>query len=318
MLRAAAAVLALGLLWALVGASCDRTSDEARVLVPDAAFPAAIAPLPDGGFVYGERLTGAIRYVDAGGRLDPEPVQALLISTDGEQRGLLGLAVSPDERLFASWTDPERDLVVGEVARIAGGEFEALNRLRLIWRGPQTADRSNGGRIAFAPDGRLVIGVGDLLLGDQAAADPERPYGKMLSLDPNSGFRQNPIVLSGSWNNPFAFTYTPGGALWVADNSGGDAPERLARGDAGATAESVTEVPAHTVASGLVATSNDRLLLCSYLLRTLQPYRIGGDGLARPDGPPLVDDCSIGVAQLSDGTIVYANETEIRALEPIG
>ncbi len=55
----AAAVIALV---ALAVTSANRWIDgerpRLRTLVPDAAFPAAMVALPDGGLLYGERLTG--------------------------------------------------------------------------------------------------------------------------------------------------------------------------------------------------------------------------------------------------------------------
>lgn len=275
-----------------------------RVVVDDVRFPSAMAAMPDGGFVYAERLAGTIRLVEPGGPPAGGPVVTLQTSLTGEQRGLLGVAVDAGGRIFASWTDPDERLVVGEVT---GGS------VRPVWLGPQSTDRANGGRIAFAPDGSLVIGIGDLL--DPAAArDPATPNGKLLRLDPDGPADQLPEVVSTGWNNPFAFGFTPTGELWVADNAPVEEPERIARGDGAAGPASVTELPPHGVPTGLAALGDGRLLLCTYLTRQLRPVTIGGDGLARAPGLPLVNDCSLGVLVLEDGRVLYANETQIREL----
>lgn len=272
-------------------------------MVDDARFPSAMAAMPDGGFVYAERLTGDVRLVTPDGRLVSEPLVRLDVGVTGEQRGLLGLAADADGRVFASWTDVDERLVVGEVT---GGS------VRIVWLGPPSADRANGGRIAFAPDGSIVIGIGDLL-DPAAAADPRSPNGKLLRLDPDGVAEQAPEVISSGWNNPFAFTFTPAGALWVADNAPVEEPERFARGDILGAPAHVSRLPPHGVPTGLAALGEHRFLLCTYLTRQLRIVTVDDLGLAEL-GAPLAADCSLGVAILADGSVLYANETQIREL----
>lgn len=287
---------------AVLTASCLWTPPLPRLLVEDATFPAALAPLPEGGLLYAERLTGRVRHVAGTRWLAPDPVAEVRVSTDG-QRGLLGLAVRSDE-VFAAWTDPDEILVVARVAPAPA---------RLVWEGPRTRERANGGRIAFAPDGSLVIGIGDLLEPD-LVDDAEAPNGKMLRLDPDGEPTQQPETLSGGWHNPFAFTFTPDGELWVADNAPGREPERLARGNLGPEAASVVELPPRTAPSGLAFLADGRLAVCGYVSRELVAYRIGTDGIPVRDGRPLATDCALDVAVLADGRVVYADETTIQFL----
>lgn len=271
----------------------------ARTLVPDAAFPAAMAAAPGGDLLYGERLTGRVVRVEPSGAT--EVIGEVGVSTEGEQRGLLGIAVRGDE-IFVSFTAPSGRL---QVERLGGA---------IVWTGPPSADRANGGRIAFAPDGSLVIGVGDLL-DPQATADPTAPNGKMLALDPDGSQDQRPGTISSGWNNPFAFAYAPDGTLYVADNVGGVGEERLAIGNAGPAPVVIGTFPAHSVPSGLAVLPDGRLAVCTYLARTLRTYRVDS-GVAAPDVVPLAPDCSIGVVVQDDGTIVYANEGAIRVIDP--
>jgi hypothetical protein len=269
------------------------------VLVANAASPAAMVALPDGGLLYGERLTGRIRRVDANGRLHEGPLARVSVSTQG-QRGLLGLATEGDE-IFASWTRPDGRLVVGRVYPAPA---------ELVWAGPMSSERANGGRIAFGHGDGLVIGVGDLERPRRVPL-PDTPNGKLLMVDPEGRPGQRASVVSSGWNNPFAFAFAPGGALWVADNAPGNEPERLARGDIGGRPSLVTALPPETVPAGLAALSDDRLVLCGFASRRLEIYRVEPSGKATSSGSALAENCSLGVVRLSDGRLVYANEDAI-------
>ncbi|MGH2661275.1 MAG: PQQ-dependent sugar dehydrogenase [Actinomycetota bacterium] len=268
-----------------------------RILVPGADFPVALTPLPDGDLLYAERLTGRVRRVASSGALDPRPVAQVEVATKG-QRGLVGLAAVGRE-IFAAWTRPLGDLVVG---RVAPGP------VRIVWRGPRSAELANGGHLAGTPDGSLLVGIGDLQQPERVD-DPRAPNGKILRLDPAGGQNQQPEVVSGGWNNPFAFDVTLEGELWVADNDPGDVPERLVRvGPDGAMAFE-TELPADTAPSGLAVTP-DGLVVCGFRSKALLPYRVV-DGRAEPAGPPLAEDCETGVALLADDHLVYARRDAI-------
>ena len=295
----AVAVAVAALLWRFVGDG--SVSDSGVVFVADAESAAAMVALEDGGLLFGERLSGRIRQVDPEGRPLEQPVAVVTVSTEG-QRGLLGLAVD-DEEVFAAWTRPDLRLVV---ARVAPG------MPRRVWLGPVSADLGNGGHLEFAPDGRLVVGIGDLR-APHLVSEPDAPNGKLLALDPTGPPRQRPEVLSSGWNNPFAFTFTPGGDLWVADNSPGRRPERLARGDL--EAPTITDLPEKVAPSGLAAPADGRLLLCGYVARTLQIYAIDSDGRATAEGRPLATDCAVGVTVLENGSVVYATENSIRLID---
>jgi hypothetical protein len=278
-----------------------------ELFVADAAFPAALVAAPDGGLLYGERLTGRILSVDATGGRAAEPVASVAVTgTEGDQRGLLGLVSDDEGRLYASFTRAEDGRLV--VAQVAPGPE------RLVWEGPVSADRANGGHLELH-EGRLLVGVGDLLDPD-AVADPATPNGKLLLLDPDAAADQVPVVLAGGWNNPFAFTHTPDGALWVADNTGGGR-ERLARvADDGEVV--VTELGGgaeQRVPAGMVALDGERLGLCGYLSGVLEEVAVV-DGRAEPTGRVLTAPCRIGVLRLSDGRVVVATETELDVASP--
>jgi hypothetical protein len=260
--------------------------------------------LPDGGLRYGERLTGRVRDLSRGGRLAAKPVARVAVSTAG-QRGLLGLTVDSDGRTFAAWTRPDRRLVVGQIAP---------GPTRLVWTGPETTRLANGGHLITAPSGDLVVGIGNLQ-APELVADPDAPNGKLLSLDPDGQADQLPRTVSAGWNNPFAFTLTPSGALWVADNAGGRDRERLARGDRMGQPTDVTLLRGTSAPSGLAALDDDHFAMCGFVSRRLDLYDASDPAAARRAPQPLAENCAIGVVALADGVLAYANETSIRIVD---
>ncbi len=304
--RFLARVAVLVLLAAATVGGCGSASGRAprvagrlasRVLIQGAPTSAALSRHADGGVLVGPLAGGPIGFVRRDGRLIYAGFDAPPVRTDG-QRGLLSLALSPQDVIYASWTPRGSDrLVVGILRRKAPPA--------IVWNGPRTSTFANGGHLEFAPDGRLVIGIGESKLGRGAP-------GAMLSLEPNGPPNQRPRVLSTGWNNPFAFAFTSDGRLWVADNATGKAPERLARGDAGKPTD-VTNLPRKTAPSGLAVLPNGDLALCGVVSGTLDRYRHQPDGHWKRIGT-IATGCRYGVALLTDGRLAYADRHAIRVV----
>jgi hypothetical protein len=293
-----AAICALVLAAALSGcgseASPPATAGRSLGRAPRAS---ALAVTPDGTLLAGALQTGEIAAF--GPRTASLP--RLRVATGG-QRGLLGLAVDPRGRVYAAYTRRGDGRIL--VDRIAPGAA------RRIWTGPRSATLANGGHLAFAPDGRLVIGIGDL----QDAArtpDPSTPNGKLLAL--RIGSRNlRPAVLSTGWNNPFAFVFTPDGKLWVADNSPGRRAERLARGDLGGGPAQVSDIERKTAPSGIAAISSTALAVCGFVSGLLDRYRLK-QGRWRLAGT-IARGCRYGVALLPRGRLAFSTGSEIRTV----
>ena len=284
----------------LVTGCGDDGPPAGDVLVADIGEVAALAPLPDGGLRYGVRLTGVVYEVDADGEVTE--LASVAVGAEG-QRGLLGLAVDDSDRTFAAWTATDGRLLVGQVA--PGPE-------RIVWRGPPSTELGNGGHLLVAPDGSLVLGVGDLQ-DPGAAGDPTTPNGKLLRLDPDGRGRQTPEVLSSGYTNPFAFAFSPAGALWVFDNATRDDPERLVRGDQSG-AEPALAQRAEMAPSGLAALSDDALVVCGYLSRTLERIVLRADGTAERTAV-LAEPCAMGTAALADGRVAFSDGESLRAVD---
>lgn len=318
---AVAAAVAVGLLAAACG---DDGGDEDRenessafevvgtVELDGEAEPVALAVTAEGELLVGERLTGRVRTVTDDLELRDDPsVQVDVAASPSDQRGFLGLAVDGDQgdegaRVYGAWTRAADGRIV--VAELIEGDS-----VRLVWEGPVSAERANGGHLDLLPDGRLVVGVGDLLEPNRVA-DPDAPNGKLLALDPEAGPEQRPAVLSGGWNNPFAFVVGSDGALWVADNAPGDDPERIGRGDVDAEP---TDLPGKRAPSALIELAPGQLGLCGYLDGELVTVDVTDDAEIEI-GERVATDCRTGAVVLPDGRIAASDGSTVHILEPRG
>jgi glucose/arabinose dehydrogenase len=290
----------------LPGPSVDAaTARPSTVVVEGAASPSALLAEADGSFLYAERLTGSVRRVGADGVLQAQPVASVPVTAaEDDQRGLLSLVRDGGGRLLATWTDKG-------TGRITIGQIDG-DEPRVIWDGPPSATLANGGHLALLPDGDLVVGIGDLLQDRTLERDPAAPNRKVLRIDADGPRTQRPTVLSSGWNNPFALTTTAAGAIWVADNTGADGPERIGRGEQPATDAVALGGPGagEVVPSALIELGPDRLGMCTYKSRDLREIRTD-TGRARVTGRVLAAPCGVAAARLPDGRVVTATPDQV-------
>jgi len=92
----------------------------------------------------------------------------------------------------------------------------------------QPEENHNGGQLAFGPDGRLYLGLGDgggAFDPDETAQDLDRRLGKVLSIDadaPRAGWRVELYGLRNPWRFSFDFAL---GEVWIADVGQDDVEE---------------------------------------------------------------------------------------------
>ena len=155
------------------------------------------------------------------------------VSTDNEQ-GLLGLAFAPDfadsHRLWVYYTDERGDSRLVE-DRTTSADADAVDAASAteIFRADQPYANHNGGHLAFGPDGKLYLGLGD----GGAANDPhgngqsDKTYlGKLLRFDVASD-KPAPEVVAKGLRNPWRYDFDPAtGDLYIGD-VGQDAWEQL-------------------------------------------------------------------------------------------
>jgi glucose/arabinose dehydrogenase len=166
--------------------------------------------------------TGLVRVRERG-RLLPKPFLDLRAATRaaGEQ-GLLTLAFHPrykaNRRLFVMYTDRSGDTCVVEYrARVGGRPPQRVRELLFV---DQPYENHNGGTLAFGPDGRLWLGLGDG--GD--AFDPQARsqdlstrLGKLLRADVDAKTLRWETVAYGL-RNPWRMSFDRAtGDLWIGD-----------------------------------------------------------------------------------------------------
>ena len=229
--------------------SADAVLPSVRLVeIASLAAPIDTTVLPDGTVLVAERA-GVVRVlVDPDGTPQSGTSGRVLVdvrdrtTTDGE-RGLLAIAVSPDgDELFLSMTDRSGDTLI-EAHPLDGDRVTGPPRV--IYTLPQPRANHNGGAILFAPDGMLLIGLGD----GGGAGDPEgagqditTALGAVVRLDVRGGITaipsDNPFVgrrgaaaeiVAYGLRNPWRMSLDgPRGELWIAD-VGQSAREELNR-----------------------------------------------------------------------------------------
>ena len=233
-------------------AAPDGTGPPPRVrATPLAGFDAALALAvrPGDDTLYVAEQGGRVRAL-AAGRTDA----AVLLDISGEvstggERGLLGLAFSPDGgRLYVDYTDRDGDTRVVEYT-FAGGRVDTGSR-RLLLTVEQPFANHNGGHLAFGPDGMLYVGLGDggsggdphdngqnlgTLLGKILRIDPRASGGQPYAVPPDNPFvgrdGARPEIWAYGLRNPWRFSFDRAtGALWIGD-VGQNTREEIDRAD---------------------------------------------------------------------------------------
>jgi glucose/arabinose dehydrogenase len=210
-----------------------RVTQVAEVESPTAMATRAGA----GGLVFVAERAGRVRVL-SGDEVRPEPLVDISgdVSTGGE-RGLLGLAFSPDgDRLYLSYTDPAGDTRIDEV--LMEGDAADLATRRQVLGVDQPASNHNGGDIRFGPDGFLYVALGD----GGGAGDPRNHgqdtstlLGSLLRIDPINRAATEPYAIPAGnpfvgrppsraeiyaygLRNPWRFSFDRStGDLWIAD-----------------------------------------------------------------------------------------------------
>ena len=161
------------------------------------------------------RLTVA----DGGNSLTPAGDYLLDISDDTtteSERGLLGLAFSPDgATIYVSHTNIEGNTRI-ESYEMTGDSIDESSR-KTVFSQEQPYPNHNGGHIVFGPDGKLWLGLGD---GGSAndpqnhAQDPKSNLGKVLRIDPATDSVDSVIM---GVRNPWRFAFDTDRSLWIGD-----------------------------------------------------------------------------------------------------
>jgi hypothetical protein len=183
---------------------------------------------------------GRIRVVENGQLLATPFLDITRLVGYGGERGLLGLAFHPgyatNGLFFVNFTDRNGDTHVEryQVSRTDRNRADTLTRM-LLFTVPQPYPNHNGGMLAFGPDGKLYIGLGDGGSGGDPQGNGQSLstlLGKILRIDvdaatPYAVPRDNPFagragarteIWAYGLRNPWRFAFDPPTSrLYIAD-----------------------------------------------------------------------------------------------------
>jgi glucose/arabinose dehydrogenase len=183
--------------------------------------PVAMASTPsEPNRLYVVEQPGVIRVIE-NGELVQEPFLDIHdeVKSGGEQ-GLLSMAFHPDYAsnglFYVDHTDLNGDTRVVEYQAQSGADPVKRRELLFV---EQPYANHNGGQLAFGPDGRLYVGMGDGGSGgdpENRAQDLSQQLGKLLStdVDQGTGWRIEGYGLRNPWR--FSFDRETGD-LWIGD-----------------------------------------------------------------------------------------------------
>lgn len=193
-------LLAAALAWAPAPAADYRVETVAGGL----EYPWSLAFLPDGGMLVTERA-GRLRLIGPDG-LREAPVEGVPDSFVSGQAGLFEVALAPDfgdtGTVFLTQAHGEAGANHLRVlrGRWDGGALRGVEAVFKTWPA-KTGDAHYGGRIAFLPDGSLVIGFGDGFDYREQAQVRRSHIGKVLRIAPDGSapadnpFKHDPDTL---------------------------------------------------------------------------------------------------------------------------
>jgi aldose sugar dehydrogenase len=205
------------------------------VFLNDGHFPLALAWAPDGRLFFAER--GGTIKTDADGKVRVFAKVSTVTTQPGggySERGLLGLVLSPDfaadHYVYAMYStvDYQHTLVV----RWTDCDGRGVDETTLITlpSGPDCCHK--GGRLAFGPDGKLYVTVGDehSVPAPPGGPTPPNPQntadvrGKILrynadgTVPADNPFGPTDPVWVAGLRNPFGIAFGPTGQLFVTVN----------------------------------------------------------------------------------------------------
>jgi len=177
--------------------------------------------------------SGKIKILNPDGSVNSTPFLDIedRVSTNANERGLLGLAFHPNYPenpfFFVNYTNNSGDTTISKFS-VSTDENIANESETVLLVINQPYGNHNGGCLNFGPDGNLYIGMGD----GGSGGDPQNYsqstgslLGKMLRINVNSGAysipENNPYgdeIWSVGLRNPWKFSFdSENGNLWIAD-----------------------------------------------------------------------------------------------------
>lgn len=161
--------------------------------------PWSLAFLPDGRMLVTERV-GRLRVVDARGQLQPQAVANVPVEYVDTQAGLMDVAVDPDfatnRFIYLTYAYGNAQANNTRLVRAKFDQDKLTDVQTLFSAKPTKAGGAHfGGRIAFLPDGTLVLTLGDGFDHREQAQNLSNHLGKTVRLNRDGSVpANNPYV----------------------------------------------------------------------------------------------------------------------------
>lgn len=235
--RSAARVM-LAVVLLAVTASCNASTTSAPYRLETWATgletPWSLAFLPDGSALVTER-SGTLRRIAADGTVGA-PIAGVPAVYHAGQGGLFDVVLHPEfprnGLVYLSYAEgpPASNATAVARARLEG---DALRDVQVIYRVTPRKDTPvhYGGRMAFLPDGTLLLTTGDGFDYREAAQDIGSGMGKLVRMtdggqpaDGNPFPEKAPFVYSYGHRNPQGLAVAADGTIWLHEHGpkGGD------------------------------------------------------------------------------------------------
>jgi aldose sugar dehydrogenase len=165
--------------------------------------------LPDGRMLVTER-PGRLRLVATDGTLS-EPLQGVPEVYASGQGGLLDVALDPDFKtnkwIYLTYAEPREGGAGTAVARGVLSD-SGLDKVEVIFRQVPTIDGGNhfGSRLAFAPDGKLFVTLGERFQFGPAQ-DLSNDLGKIVRINPDGSIPEDNPFVSNKHARPEIWSY---------------------------------------------------------------------------------------------------------------
>ncbi len=320
------------------------------VYLDDLRMPLGLVFAPDGRLFFSEVFEGRVRVAERDGdraRLLPDPFVKREIAK-GAESGMLGLALDPDFEhnrwlyLYFSEPDPNRKDRVpkrNRVVRYTDRDNRGTDATVILDDIPMAREgRHNGGMLAFGPDRKLYVTVGNAQ-DRSTSQNPQKVNGKVLRINPDGTIPDdNPMpgspVFALGFRNPFGLTFHPGsGHLFVTENSGDSAdeinlvqpggnygfPTYEGPGNDSRYVDPIWESGSRTIGpTGLTFYTGDQLpqwrgdlFFCAVNTGLLTRLRLSPDNTRATAAEEVAEECRLDVANGPDGALYYASMTQI-------
>lgn len=194
----------------VLSARADVPDYRIQTLAEGLSHPWSMAFLPDGRLLVTER-DGRLRLIKDG-RLHPEPVAGVPKAYVASQGGLFDILPHPDWDnngwLYLSLAHGDRS---ASTTRLVRGRLDGhrLVAVEVLFDAEPARNTPvhYGGRMAWLPDGTLVLGLGDGFEYREEAQNPANHLGTLVRLTDNGGIPPDNPLSEGKAARPEVFSY---------------------------------------------------------------------------------------------------------------